>query len=144
LNTIPNSHISTSNNDYSIKSYAIEAAHKKGSGSTKNGRDSLAKRRGIKIYGEKSVNAGGIIVRQVGSLFYPGHNVGCGKDYTLYALSEGIVKYERIRNQKCVSVYPLSDEKKDFDSLSNKQIPNRRTRRLAQYTSRQLKNINKS
>merc|ERR550514_977186 len=85
---------------------SLEAAHKKGSGSTKNGRDSVSKRRGIKVYGENFVSAGGIIVRQVGSLFYAGHNVGCGKDYTLFALSSGIVKYERVRNQKSVSVYP--------------------------------------
>merc|ERR1712182_198021 len=93
-----------------IENIIIDAAHKKGSGSTKNGRDSVSKRRGIKIYGKQFVNAGSIIVRQVGSIFHPGFNVGSGKDYTLFAISAGIVSYERIKGRKCVSVYSQPNE----------------------------------
>merc|ERR1711924_159417 len=67
----------------------IQCTHKKGAGSTKNGRDSNSKRLGVKVYGGQAVTPGGIIVRQRGSTFYPGENVGMGKDYTLYALTEG-------------------------------------------------------
>ena len=69
-------------------------AHKKGGGSTKNGRDSQAKRLGVKRSDGQSVLAGNIIVRQRGTKFYPGENVGLGKDYTLFALAEGTVKFE--------------------------------------------------
>merc|ERR1712224_233695 len=100
------------NHTFSRMFLSIEAAHKKGSGSTKNGRDSVSKRRGIKTYGKEFINAGGIIVRQVGNTFHPGFNVGSGKDYTLFATTTGIVSYERIKGRKCVSVYPQSDEKK--------------------------------
>lgn len=79
-------------------------AHKKGSGSTKNGRDSNSKRLGIKKYSGEFVHAGNIIVRQRGSKFYPGHNVGIGKDYTLFALINGYVKFENKR-KKSVSVH---------------------------------------
>lgn len=83
-------------------------AHKKGSGSTKNGRDSNAKRLGIKKYGGEKVIPGNIIVRQVGSRFKPGCNVGIGKDYTLFAVETGIVKFEKIkRKNRKVSVYPM-------------------------------------
>lgn len=82
-------------------------AHKKGQGSTRNGRDSSAQYRGVKAYGGEHVSAGSIIVRQVGSTFHPGLNVGVGKDYTLWARTEGIVKFERRgRDKKRVSVYP--------------------------------------
>merc|ERR1711904_176745 len=86
-----------------LHNFIVDAAHKKGSGSTKNGRDSVSKRRGVKVYGKQSVNAGGIIVRQVGSTFHPGVNVGSGKDYTLFTLSTGFVMYERIKGRRCVS-----------------------------------------
>jgi len=69
-------------------------AHKKGAGSTKNGRDSNAKRLGVKKFGGELVKAGNILVRQRGTKFKPGPNVGCGKDFTLFALVDGIVKYE--------------------------------------------------
>merc|ERR1739848_414279 len=106
-----------------IKDFDIDAAHKKGSGSTKNGRDSVSKRRGVKIYGKQYINAGGIIVRQVGSIFHPGFNVGSGKDYTLFALSSGTVLYERVRGRKCVSVYPRLDKKKNVESVfKNKNL----------------------
>ncbi len=84
-------------------------AHKKGAGSTRNGRDSNSQRRGVKVYGGEQVSAGSILVRQVGSTIAPGKNVGLGKDYTLFALVDGIVKYEyRTKDQRKVSVYPVS------------------------------------
>lgn len=73
-------------------------AHKKGAGSTKNGRDSKANRLGIKIYGGANAKSGNIIVRQRGLVFKPGENVGCGKDYTLYALNDGKVKFQALTN----------------------------------------------
>ena len=80
-------------------------AHKKGGGSTNNGRDSNPQYRGIKKYGGEKVIAGNIIVRQVGTTFHPGRNVGLGKDYTIFALSEGVVKFERLdRKRQKVSV----------------------------------------
>ena len=69
-------------------------AHKKGAGSTKNGRDSNAQRLGVKRFGGETVTAGNILVRQRGMKFKPGTNVGCGKDFTLFALSDGIVKFD--------------------------------------------------
>ena len=68
-------------------------AHKKGQGSTRNGRDSNPQYRGIKAYAGEAVTAGSIIVRQVGTTFHPGINMGCGRDYTLFALSDGKVKF---------------------------------------------------
>lgn len=69
-------------------------AHKKAGGSTRNGRDSEAKRLGVKKFGSEAVAAGNIIIRQRGTKFHPGVNVGCGKDHTLFALKDGIVKFE--------------------------------------------------
>nr|AOM64593.1 ribosomal protein L27 [Riquetophycus sp.] len=81
-------------------------AHKKGSGSTKNGRDSNAKRLGIKKYGGQWVNAGNIIVRQRGNKFKLGNNVGLGRDYTIFSLINGTVVFERKgKNNKSISVY---------------------------------------
>jgi len=70
-------------------------AHKKGQGSTRNGRDSNGQRRGVKRFGGEAVTAGSILVRQVGTVFQPGLNVGMGKDYTLFALQDGVVKFDR-------------------------------------------------
>ena len=70
-------------------------AHKKGQGRIRNGRDSNGQRRGVKRFGGESVTAGSIIVRQVGTKFHPGQNVGCGSDYTLYALIDGLVRFDR-------------------------------------------------
>ena len=70
-------------------------AHKKGQGSSRNGRDSNAQRRGVKRYGGEGVIAGNIIIRQVGNRFHPGVGVGQGKDYTLFALVDGVVKFDR-------------------------------------------------
>ena len=81
-------------------------AHKKAGGSSKNGRDSNAQRRGVKMYGGQKVRAGTIIVRQLGTKFHPGENVGMGKDYTLFAKIDGLVTFERLgRSRKKVSVY---------------------------------------
>ncbi len=82
-------------------------AHKKGMGSTKNGRDSIGKRLGVKRHDGQVVKAGNIIVRQRGTSIHPGQNVGMGSDYTLFALVDGVVKFERRRNKKFVSVYPV-------------------------------------
>ena len=68
-------------------------AHKKGQGSSKNGRESNAKRLGVKVYGGQSIRAGGIIIRQRGTQFHPGRSVGMGKDHTLFALADGIVEF---------------------------------------------------
>jgi large subunit ribosomal protein L27 len=82
-------------------------AHKKGQGSSRNGRDSAGQRRGVKVYGSQAVLAGNILVRQVGTLVHPGQNVGMGKDFTLFATAEGQVKYTRTRNdRRVVSVVP--------------------------------------
>jgi large subunit ribosomal protein L27 len=81
-------------------------AHKKGQGSTRNGRDSNAQRRGVKVFGGQRINAGSILVRQVGTKIHPGNNVGLGKDYTLFSKIDGIVMYERLdKKRKKVSVY---------------------------------------
>jgi large subunit ribosomal protein L27 len=81
-------------------------AHKKGQGSSRNGRDSNSQRRGVKVYGGQSIHAGSIIIRQLGTKIHPGNNVGMGKDYTLFALIDGFVKFERYdKTRKKVSVY---------------------------------------
>ena len=79
-------------------------AHKKGAGSTKNGRDSNSKRLGIKIYGNQLIAAGGIIVRQRGLTFKPGKGVMVGKDYTLFSLQDGIVQFKSHKNTKFINV----------------------------------------
>lgn len=75
-------------------------AHKKGAGSTKNGRDSNAKRLGVKRFGGEKVQAGNIIIRQRGMKFKPGINVGCGKDFTLFALKDGIIQFDYQKDKK--------------------------------------------
>jgi len=82
-------------------------AHKKGQGSSRNGRDSPGQRRGVKVFGSEKVVAGNILVRQVGTLIHPGKNVGMGKDFTLFARVDGTVKYSRTRNdRRVVSIVP--------------------------------------
>jgi large subunit ribosomal protein L27 len=84
-------------------------AHKKGAGSTRNGRSSNAQRRSVKVYGGETVRAGNIIVRQVGEKISPGKNVERGSDFTLFALVDGVVKYEwKTKDKKKVSVYPAT------------------------------------
>ena len=81
-------------------------AHKKGQGSSRNGRDSNSQRRGVKVYGGEKISAGSIIVRQIGTVFHPGNNVGLGKDYTIFSKIDGTVKFERLdKKRKKVSVY---------------------------------------
>ncbi len=81
-------------------------AHKKGGGSTRNGRDSESKRLGVKVYGGQQISAGGIIIRQRGTQFHPGVNVGIGKDHTLYSLVDGVVQFsiKGALNKRTVSV----------------------------------------
>jgi large subunit ribosomal protein L27 len=82
-------------------------AHKKGQGSSRNGRDSQGQRRGIKIYAGQTVTAGNILVRQLGTRVRPGKNVGMGRDYTLFALIDGIVEYERVgKSGRQVHIHP--------------------------------------
>ncbi|MFH1052327.1 MAG: 50S ribosomal protein L27 [bacterium] len=84
-------------------------AHKKGGGSTKNGRDSNSQRRGVKMFGGEMAKAGNIIVRQCGTKFHPGQNVGLGTDFTIFSLIDGQVKFERKgKDKKQVSVYPAN------------------------------------
>lgn len=81
-------------------------AHKKGQGSSRNGRDSNSQRRGVKVYGGQAIHAGSIIIRQLGTKIHPGVNVGLGKDYTIFSKIDGIVKFERYdKKRKKVSVY---------------------------------------
>ena len=75
-------------------------AHKKGVGSVKNGRESHSKRLGVKIYGGQAIIAGNIIVRQRGTVYHPGKNVGVGKDFTLFALTDGLVEFKKTRGNK--------------------------------------------
>jgi len=92
-------------------------SHKKAGGSTRNGRDSVAKRLGVKLYGGQTAKAGNIIVRQRGTQYFPGENASLGKDYTVYALADGVVKYTekklkkfdgRVFKNKIVNVIPLN------------------------------------
>ena len=86
-------------------------AHKKGQGSSRNGRDSAGQRLGVKRFGGQWVHAGSILVRQHGTKIHPGHNVGMGKDFTLFAKVDGLVTFERLdRERKKVSVYPSQAE----------------------------------
>ena len=83
-------------------------AHKKAGGSSRNGRDSAGQRRGVKRFGGQVVKAGNILVRQLGKVIHPGENVGCGRDYTLFAKVDGTVQYENFgKDRKRVSVYPV-------------------------------------
>ncbi|KAK9804544.1 hypothetical protein WJX73_006986 [Symbiochloris irregularis] len=112
----------------------IEAAHKKGGGSTKNGRDSNSQRRGIKVYGGQPVKAGGIIVRQLGSQFQAGPGVKVGKDFTLFATSEGIVIYRKTKYLRSISVVPKTEYQIPEGQLRKKD--SRRNRHRALFTSR--------
>jgi large subunit ribosomal protein L27 len=83
-------------------------AHKKAGGSSSNGRDSIGKRLGVKRFGGQVVSAGSILVRQRGTTFHPGNNVGCGSDYTLFAKIDGVVSFERLgKKKRKISVYPV-------------------------------------
>ncbi|MCK9192097.1 MAG: 50S ribosomal protein L27 [Sphaerochaetaceae bacterium] len=97
-------------------------AHKKGGGSSKNGRDSNAQRLGIKRFGGQLVTAGEIIVRQHGTKFHPGENVGCGSDYTLFAKIDGHVKYYSRKNRKFVTIEAVDGEVVINDSTNKKCV----------------------
>ncbi len=84
-------------------------SHKKGQGSSRNGRDSNGQRRGVKRYGGQAVRAGSILVRQVGTKIHPGKGVGCGKDYTLFALVDGTVNYGRSKGKVVANVEPATN-----------------------------------
>ena len=89
-------------------------AHKKGAGSSSNGRESHSKRLGVKIYGGQFAKAGNIIIRQRGTVHNPGLNVGIGKDHTLFALIDGVVDFKKkMKDRSFVSILPLEQEKKD-------------------------------
>ncbi|KAG8054139.1 hypothetical protein GUJ93_ZPchr0001g30902 [Zizania palustris] len=95
----------------------IQMAHKKGAGSTKNGRDSKGQRLGVKIYGDQVAKPGAIIIRQRGTRVYPGNNVGMGKDHTLFSLIDGLVKFEKYGpDRKKVSVYPYEKQPENPNS----------------------------
>lgn len=114
--------------------FTTEAAHKKGGGSTKNGRDSNSKRRGVKVYGGQPIRAGGIIVRQLGTKFHPGVGVGLGHDYTLYALKEGIVSFKQSKYINSVSV--LDVEAYQVPEGNQLKEGSRKSRRREMYTPR--------
>jgi len=83
-------------------------AHKKAGGSSRNGRDSQGQRRGVKVFGGETVRAGNIIIRQLGTRIHPGRNVGMGRDFTIFAKIDGVVRYERLdKERKRVSVLPV-------------------------------------
>ncbi len=77
-------------------------AHKKGEGSVKNGRDSQSKRLGVKIYGGQAALAGNIIVRQRGTVYHPGNNVGVGRDFTIFALTDGLVEFKKTKGDRTI------------------------------------------
>jgi large subunit ribosomal protein L27 len=83
-------------------------AHKKGQGATRNGRDSMPKYRGVKVHDGVTVIAGNILVRQVGTVIHPGKNVGMGRDFTLFAKADGVVRYESHHNRVKAIVYPAA------------------------------------
>ena len=83
-------------------------AHKKGEGSVKNGRDSQSKRLGVKIYGGQPAISGNIIVRQRGTVYHPGTNVGLGRDFTIFALKDGVVEFRKTRTKTLISVKEFS------------------------------------
>ena len=92
-------------------------AHKKGQGATRNGRDSNAQYRGVKVFGGETVSAGSILVRQVGTSFHAGWNVGVGKDYTLWSKIDGVVRFERQgKKRKRISVYEPNDPRLQSDA----------------------------
>jgi large subunit ribosomal protein L27 len=84
-------------------------AHKKGEGSVKNGRDSHSKRLGVKIFGGQPAISGNIIIRQRGTVYHPGKNVGVGRDFTLFALSDGIVEFRKTKNDKTIVSVALAE-----------------------------------
>ncbi|GAV64267.1 Ribosomal_L27 domain-containing protein [Cephalotus follicularis] len=110
--------------------FTIEMAHKKGAGSTKNGRDSKGQRLGVKIYGDQLAKPGAIIVRQRGTKFHPGKNVGIGKDHTIFSLIDGLVKFEKFGpDRKQISVYPRVVQPENLNSYRARKRENFRLQR---------------
>ncbi|KAK2440124.1 Ribosomal protein L27 family protein [Trifolium repens] len=108
----------------------IRNAHKKGAGSTKNGRDSAGRRLGVKVYGDQVAKPGSIIVRQRGTKFHAGKNVGIGKDHTIFSLIDGVVKFEKYGpDKKKISVYPQEVQPANPDSYRARKIEFFRARR---------------
>ncbi|XP_074294248.1 large ribosomal subunit protein bL27c-like [Silene latifolia] len=108
----------------------IESAHKKGAGSTKNGRDSKGQRLGVKIYGDQLAKPGAIIIRQRGTKVHPGKNVGIGKDHTIFSLIDGLVKFEKYGpDKKKVSVYPREVQPENPNSYRARKRENFRLQR---------------
>jgi large subunit ribosomal protein L27 len=93
-------HATQSTKKYLTKNKSSKMAHKKGEGSVKNGRDSQSKRLGVKIYGGQPALAGNIIIRQRGTVYHPGKNVGVGKDFTIFALTDGVVEFRKGKGDK--------------------------------------------
>ncbi|EPS70927.1 hypothetical protein M569_03836 [Genlisea aurea] len=109
----------------------IESAHKKGAGSTKNGRDSPGQRLGVKVFGDQLAKAGSIIVRQRGTKFHPGNNVGLGKDHTIFSLIDGLVKFEKYGpDRKKISVYPHVPPPENPDSYRARKRESFKLQRL--------------
>jgi len=117
-------------------SLQIEAAHKKGAGSTKNGRDSRSQRLGVKVYGDQPVKAGGIIVRQRGTPFQPGKNVGVGNDHTIYSLIDGVVVFGVKSGRSVVNVETVEDWVDPNPKGRPDGKDTRRARTCAKYPSR--------
>ncbi|XP_075648043.1 large ribosomal subunit protein bL27c [Castanea sativa] len=108
----------------------IQNAHKKGAGSTKNGRDSKGQRLGVKIYGDQVAKPGSIIVRQRGTKFHAGNNVGLGKDHTIFSLIDGLVKFEKFGpDRKKISVYPREVQPENPNSYKARKRENFRLQR---------------
>jgi large subunit ribosomal protein L27 len=97
-------------------------AHKKGQGSSRNGRDSNGQRRGVKRFGGQLVKAGNILVRQVGTVFHPGKNVGIGRDFTLYALIEGKVRFAESRGRQTISIEGLPAASQTFETQTSETV----------------------
>ncbi|KAL8139966.1 hypothetical protein V2J09_005987 [Rumex salicifolius] len=115
---------------FPVKPLTIESAHKKGAGSTKNGRDSKGQRLGVKIYGDQLAKPGAIIVRQRGTKFHPGKNVGIGKDHTIFSLIDGLVKFEKYGpDKKKISVYPRVVQPENPNSYRARKRENFRLQR---------------
>ncbi|KAI3793870.1 hypothetical protein L1987_36493 [Smallanthus sonchifolius] len=118
----------------------IQNAHKKGAGSTKNGRDSRGQRLGVKIYGDQVAKPGAIIIRQRGTKVHPGKNVGIGKDHTIFSLIDGLVKFEKFGpDRKKVSVYPREVQPENPNSYRNRKRESFRLQRERRKARKELR-----
>nr|XP_043631937.1 50S ribosomal protein L27, chloroplastic [Erigeron canadensis] len=118
----------------------IRNAHKKGAGSTKNGRDSKGQRLGVKIYGDQVAKPGAIIIRQRGTKVHPGKNVGIGKDHTIFSLIDGLVKFEKFGpDRKKVSVYPREVQPENPNSYRNRKRESFRLQRERRKARKELR-----